>query len=273
MDEATARTTEGESPTDDCESESASDEVERAPDATAAAAAGGAAGDDADAARARAAVYGLLAAAFDGDHDTLAGALGDGTLADLAVRFPGDADGGALDRPDLDAEGLRVGYDNLFVVPGPHYIPPFASAWADDPSESFESDSPYHDAGAAGELLGDPAAVAARSHAAVGFEPERGDAIPDHLAAELEFMRALCEREAALLADASDATDDLVAVRERQRETVGRLGWLDDFHEAVEAEDAVEGVFAALARLARTFVAWDAQHGIAAPDSGTVPPQ
>ncbi|WP_436930906.1 TorD/DmsD family molecular chaperone [Halosimplex halobium] len=235
---------------------------------------GGESGGDADAARARAAVYGLLAAAFDGDHETLAAALGDGTLTDLVTRFPGDADGDALDRPDLDTEGLRVGYDNLFVVPGPHYVPPFASAWADDPSEDFESDSPYHDAGAAGELLGDPAAAAARSHAAVGFEPERGDAIPDHLAAELEFMRALCEREAALLADASDAAaEELAAVRERQRETVGRLGWLDDFHETVEAEDAAEGVFAALARLARTFVAWDARSGIAAPDSGTVPPQ
>jgi TorA maturation chaperone TorD len=238
------------------------------------AAVGGESGSDADAARARAAVYGLLAAAFDGDHETLSAALGDGTLTDLVTRLPGDADGDALDRPDIDTEGLRVGYDNLFVVPGPHYVPPFASAWADDPSEDFESDSPYHDAGAAGELLGDPAAAAARSHAAVGFDPERGDGIPDHLAAELEFMRALCEREAALLADASDAAgEELAAVRERQRETVGRLGWLDDFHEAVEAADAAEGVFAALARFARTFVAWDAQRGIAAPDSGTVPPQ
>ncbi len=264
MDDATARERESESATDDSESGSASDDAESAPDDVTSAAAGGPAGDDADAARARAAVYGLLAAAFDGDHDALATALGDGTLADLAAQFPVDAGDEALERPDLDAEGLRIGYDNLFVVPGPHYVPPFASAWADDPSESFESDSPYHDAGEAGELLGDPAAAAARSHAAVGFDPDRGDGVPDHVAAELEFMRALCEREAALLDDGGDATDELRIVRERQREAVGRLGWLDAFHEAVEAEDAAEGVFAALARLARTFVAWDAQSGIAA---------
>jgi TorA maturation chaperone TorD len=268
MDDATARTTGNGPATDDRENGPATDDDESTPDDAETAVASGPSGDDA--ARARAAVYGLLAAAFDGDCDALASALGDGTLAELAARFPGDTGDDALDRTDLDAEALGVGYDNLFVVPGPHYGPPFASAWADSPSEAFESDSPYHDAGAAGELLGDPAAAAARSHAAVGFEPERGDGIPDHLAAELEFMRALCEREAALLSGASD-DDALAAVRERQRETVGRLGWLDDFHEAVEAEDAVEGVFAALARFARTVVAWDAQHGIAASASGAVP--
>jgi len=79
-------------------------------------------------------------------------------------------------------------------------------------------------------------------------------------------MRALCERETALLSDSSrEDAGALAAVRERQRETVGRLGWLDDFHEAVEVEDGVEGVFAAIARLARVVVAWDAQRGIATP--------
>ncbi|MEA5386951.1 molecular chaperone TorD family protein [Haloarculaceae archaeon H-GB11] len=113
--------------------------------------------------------------------------------------------------------------------------------------------------------MGDPAAAASQSHAAAGFDPERGDGIPDHLAADLEFMRALCEREATHLAGGGDATDELATVREYQRVTVGRLGWLDDFHEAVEKKDTVEGVFAALARLARAFVAWDARHGIATP--------
>jgi len=223
-------------------------------------------------ARARAEVYGLLAATFDGEAETLAAALDDGTFARLATDLPVDVPTTSLERSDLGAEGLRVGYDNLFAVPGPHYVPPFASAWADEPSESFESDSPYHDAGAAGELFGDPAAAAARAHAAAGFEPERGDGVPDHLAASFEFMRALCEREAALLAsdsrrrgdgDSGDATDELTTVRRLQRETVGRLGWLDAFHEAVERADSAEGLFAAIARLARTFVAWDARAGVA----------
>ncbi|MEA5408456.1 molecular chaperone TorD family protein [Haloarculaceae archaeon H-GB2-1] len=113
--------------------------------------------------------------------------------------------------------------------------------------------------------MGDPAAAASQSHGTAGFDPERGDGIPDHLAADLEFMRALCEREATHLAGGGDATDELATVREYQRITVGRLGWLDEFHEAVEEKDTVEGIFAALARLARTFVAWDARHGIATP--------
>lgn len=221
------------------------------------------------AALARSQVYGLLAATFDGETETLASALADGAVARLAADLPVDVSTAPLERSDLDAEALRVGYDNLFAVPGPHYVPPFASAWADDPTESFESDSPYHRAGEAGELFGDPAAAAARSHAAAGFEPERGDGVPDHLAASFEFMRAVCEREAALLAgdstgDGADGADELTTVRRLQRETVGRLGWLDAFHEAVERADSAEGLFAALARFARVFVAWDARAGVAA---------
>lgn len=222
-------------------------------------------GDDAAAvARARSHVYGLLAATFDGDVETIAAALDAGTYEMVAAALPGDAGGEALAACDHDADALSVGYDNLFVVPGPHYVPPFASAHADDPSESFESDSPFHDEGAAGELFGDPAAAAARAHDAAGFDPERGDGIPDHLAASFEFMRALCEREAAVRSR-EGGEDELAAVRRAQAEALSRLGWLDAFHEAVADADAAEGVFAALARLARTFAAWDAREGGEAP--------
>ena len=217
--------------------------------------------DAAEAARARASVYGLLAATFDGDVETVAAALNEGTFAELAAALPVDIEPEPLERCDLDAEALAVAYDNLFVVPGPHYVPPFASAHDDDPSESFESDSPYHEEGAAGELLGDPAATVAQLHGATGFEPDRGDGIPDHLAALFEFMRALCEREAALIGG-EDASRALAVVREAQRETIALLGWLDEFDEAVAEADSVEGVFAALARTARTFTAWDAREGV-----------
>ncbi|AQL42410.1 dehydrogenase [Halorientalis sp. IM1011] len=216
---------------------------------------------DGSVARARASVYGLLAAAFDGEAETLATALEDGTFARLGAELPAEIPTDALTRADLDAEALRVGYDNLFVVPGPHYVPPFASAHADDPSESFESDSPYHDEGAAGELLGDPAATMARLYAQVGFEPDRGDGIPDHVAAELEFMSALCSREATLRERDGDGSE-IETLRDLQRTVVTELGWLDAFDDAVAEEDTVEGTFAALTRLARTFVAWDARDGI-----------
>ena len=221
--------------------------------------------DDTDAnamAHARGRVYGLLAAIFDGEVDRLVAALDDGTFADLAAVLPAELECDDLVVEDPDARALKIGYDNLFVVPGDHYIPPFASAHATDPSEEFESDSPYHTAGEAGELLGDPAAAMARLYDAAGFEPERGDDIPDHLAACFEFMRALCEREAALLDGTAD--DELDSVRELQASTLAQLGWLDGFEEAVAAADSVEGVFAAVARIARTFTAWDAREGVAA---------
>ena len=213
-------------------------------------------------AQARGRVYGLLAAIFDGEVDRLVAALDDGTFVDLAAVLPISIETDDLVVENPDERALKIGYDNLFVVPGDHYIPPFASAHAADPSEEFESDSPYHTAGEAGELLGDPAAAMAQLYDAAGFEPERGDDIPDHLAACFEFMRALCEREAALLDGTAD--DELDSVRELQASTLARLGWLDGFEEAVAAADSIEGVFPAVARIARTFTAWDAREGVAA---------
>lgn len=214
--------------------------------------------DEAAMATARARLYRLFAATFDGETEAIAAALDREAFATVAEVFPVDIETADLRGDDYDADSLAVGYDNLFVVPGTHYVPPFASAHATDPSEAFESDSRYHTAGEAGELLGDPAADMAKLYAAAGFTPERGDDIPDHVAACFEFMRALCEREAALLeGDGSESTLD--AVRELQARTLSRLGWIDRFEEAVASRDTAEGVFAAIARLARTFTAWDAQ--------------
>ncbi|WP_237560415.1 TorD/DmsD family molecular chaperone [Halolamina rubra] len=214
--------------------------------------------DDAAMARARARLYGLLAATFDGETETVAAALDRGAFAAVAEVFPIDIETADLRGGDYDADALAIGYDNLFVVPGSHYVPPFASAHATDPSEAFESDSRYHTAGEAGEFLGDPAADMAQLYAAAEFTPERGDDIPDHVAACFEFMRALCDREAALL-EANGAEADLDAVRELQAQALSQLGWIDRFEAAVASNDTVEGVFAAIARLARTFAAWDAR--------------
>ncbi|QSG15557.1 TorD/DmsD family molecular chaperone [Halapricum desulfuricans] len=211
------------------------------------------AGPDAAFTQARAAVYELLASAFDGDVETLAAAMGDGSFRELASALPVEIDIEALVVEDADPEALSIGYDNLFVVPGPHYVPPFASAHADEPSHEFESDSAFHEAGSAGELYGDPAARMARRYERLGFTPERGDGIPDHVAAQLSFLSTL----AAARADADDA--ERSALREVERETLTAMGWLDAFDEAVAGQDRAEGVFAALSRLTRTIVAWDAK--------------
>jgi len=213
--------------------------------------------DGAALAAARARLYGLLAAAFDGETETIAEAFERDAFTAVADALPIDGEQAVPRGDDHDADSLALGYDTLFVVPGSHYVPPFASAHAAEPSEEFESDSRYHTAGEAGELLGDPAADMSQLYAAAGFSPQRGDGIPDHVAACFEFMRALCEREATLLEDGGDEPT-VDAVCDLQAQTLSRLGWLDRFDEAVAEQDAVEGVFAGITRLARTFAAWDA---------------
>jgi TorA maturation chaperone TorD len=225
---------------------------------------------DAEFARARARTYALLAATFDGDTDLLQRAMTADDFARFEGLLPGEFDPEALRRDDVDAETLAVGYDNLFVVPGPHYVPPFASAHEDDPSEKFESDSTYHEEGEAGELFGDPAVSVSEHHARFDFSPDRGDGIPDHVAAEFEFVAALVGREADLLASEDPDGDTVDRLRRAQREFLADgLGWLDGFAAAVEDEDGGEGVFAALAAFAAAFVDWDARTLVDAIDEAT----
>lgn len=206
-------------------------------------------------ARARSELYDLLSAVFDGDVAVIQRALDDDTFVHIAETLPTDITTEKLRDRNLDAEGLKVGYDNLFAVPGAHYVPPFASAHVDDPTESFESDSAYHDAGTAGELYGDPAETVSEWYLRADFEPDRGDGIPDHLAAEFEFMAALTAVEASALESSSplQATE----VRATQRELLDHLTWLEPFAEAVAENDSNEGFYAAIAAFAHAFVTWD----------------
>lgn len=216
-------------------------------------------GSGAERARDRADAYAVLAAAFDGDVEVLAVAMKRNAFDPIVEKLPGEVDVQPLRRDDPDREALRLGYDNLFVVPGPHYVPPFASAHADEPSEAFESDSRYHDDGGAGELFGSPAVAAAAHYERFDFSPTRGDGIPDHVAAEFEFVAALAQREATLLAEEGAGHSN--ARRELRRAQTaflnGGLDWLEAFHSAVERRDDAEGVFAAIAGFAANVVHWD----------------
>jgi TorA maturation chaperone TorD len=208
---------------------------------------------DADFLKARRAVYTLLANVFDGDVDALATAMADGSFERLAGALPVQIDVDPLVADAPETEALAVGYDNLFVVPGPHFVPPFASGHATDPSHEFESDSAFHEEGTAGELLGDPAASMAQRYDRVGFSPQRGDGIPDHIAAQLSFLATLADQRI----EPGDP-DVQTALRDIERDTLGDMGWLDAFDEAVAARDQSEGVYAALTRLTRSIIAWDA---------------
>jgi TorA maturation chaperone TorD len=202
-------------------------------------------------ARARADLYDLLSRVFDGDVEVLAEVMETGVFADFAGVLPEAPDAAALTRTDLDEAALEVGYDNLFVVPGPHYVPPFASGHATEPSEAYDSDAAYHDVGTAGELFGDPAESVATLYDRTNFTPERGEGIPDHVAAEFEFMSQLAAQEAT---GDGEASEELLAV---QAELIDHLAWLADFAEAVDSADDAEGVYAAVCSFASAFVAWD----------------
>ncbi|WP_210424026.1 molecular chaperone TorD family protein [Halorussus ruber] len=218
--------------------------------------------------RMRARTYDLLSACLDGDAGALVEAAENGYFVQLSAVFPVDIDPELL--AEYDEEALEVGYDNLFAVPGPHYVPPFASAHAadaprsDDATANYESDSAYH-AGDDGELLGEPAAEFAELYDAVDFEPTRGDGIPDHVAAAFEFLGALAQAEA----DRRKAgnIEEAEALADLQRRTLDRLGWLDEFHERVREADSAEGAFARIVGVARTFAAWDARSGIGAAEA------
>ncbi|TYL37407.1 dehydrogenase [Natronococcus pandeyae] len=204
---------------------------------------------------ARADLYGLLAAALDGETDVLAAAMRDGSLVDVAATLPVGVDAAPLDREDVDEEALSIAFDNLFVVPGPRYVPPMASAHRDDPSESFESDSPFHEEGTAGELLGDPASTMASLYERAGFRPDRGD-FPDHVAAQLAFLEATARAATQALESGDD--DRAAQFRSLQQKTLSRLGWLDAFHRHVADADT-DGAYTALVALTRTVAAWHAR--------------
>ena len=210
-------------------------------------------------ARSRSHLYDLLAAVFDGDVAVLESAIRDQAFVRLAEQLPSDIKTETIQRTDLEREALRIGYDNLFEVPGPQYVPPFASAHATDPSEPFESDSSYHSAGEAGELFGDPAHTVSEWYAQTDFRPDRGEGIPDHLAAEFEFMAALTAAEAESLESAGDEAIDLATLRTLQRELLEHLSWLGPFAQAVDEKDSHEQLFAGLSEFARAVVAWDAE--------------
>ncbi|SFC69596.1 Nitrate reductase delta subunit [Halobiforma haloterrestris] len=205
---------------------------------------------------AQADLYGLLAAILDGETDVLATVMQDGSLVDVTATLPVDIDAAPLECKEVDEDALRIAYDNLFVVPGPQYVPPVASAHRDQPSEAFESDSPFHDEGSAGELLGDPASEMSSLYDRAGVRPSYGD-FPDHVAAQLEFLAAVTRLEAQALETGTD--DRLERFRTYQHETLEQLGWLDTFHRAVAATDGPDGVFTALVTVARTITAWHAR--------------
>ncbi|MBC7358926.1 MAG: molecular chaperone TorD family protein [Desulfacinum sp.] len=112
--------------------------------------------------------------ALYGDHPSLNG------LRDVADEWS---------RGRLDPEEIQVQYDNLFLVPGPHYVPPYESV--------LLGDDAVGGAGRRGTLFGRKARRIASIYEEHGLGPSEGlDEFPDHIGVELAFMEYLCRRAA-----------------------------------------------------------------------------
>ena len=147
-----------------------------------------------------------------------------------------------------DREALTRSYDTLVAVPGPHYVPPFASAHSRDaPEDAPESPSAFARSDG-GRLGGEATQRSATLYSQFGFEPERGEGIPDHIAAQLQF--------AAHLAARSDELAGEVPVGTARREILTLLGWLDSFEEAVATRDRL-GVYTGVLTLTGAVVEYD----------------
>lgn len=186
-------------------------------------------------------VYGLLSRAYYGPAD---GFLPDGFAARLAAALtalglpPAPEDQTALEAAAGTADSLElaVEYTRLFRGPVKAQAYPYESMYTD------------------GEVLGRSALDVMRAYeqAGVGVSAEFKD-LPDHIAAELEFMHYLCAREF----EAGQEHDPEAAAR------FGDLGgsflrdhlarWVPAFADCI-SQHATSHFYLALARVTKEFI-------------------
>ncbi len=134
----------------------------------------------------RSSLYGFLAAVYRTEPTAeLLGWIRDPDFLDLLADTGVDLGTSFADHAENELiELLAVEYTRLFIGPGDH-VPPYAAV---------------HLGGEGASLWGRPTVWVKRYIEAAGFEyrPDYHD-LPDHISAELEFMREITAREAAAL--------------------------------------------------------------------------
>jgi TorA maturation chaperone TorD len=151
-------------------------------------------------------LYALLSACFAPPTLELLDAAREGALAETLVEavaglrveraaFEGALHGfETLSRQPAPAsprgamEALEVEHARLLVGPGLPVAPPYESVWVDREDEDI-----------AGPLWGDSTLAVRDAYRQAGLTARSGHEPPDHLAAELEFMALLWQREAHLI--------------------------------------------------------------------------
>lgn len=144
---------------------------------------------------------------------------------------------------EVDLQRLLVDYTRLFLAPGNTLAQPYESVWA--PARPEAGADPT------------PAVVHLYREAGLDIAEDFRD-LPDHIAAELEFLYALLFRETGARARGdTDAARGAAALRRRL--IANHLGrWIDPFAAAVET-GAECAFYRALAGLSRHYVAFEAR--------------
>lgn len=137
---------------------------------------------------------------------------------------------------------LRRSYDALFAIPGKRYVPPFASSHLTEPPEDAPPSPSAFARADGGRLGGEPAQRSRAVYSRFGFSPSRGEGMPDHLAAQLEFAA----RVDATVPEGDRAREDAFTL----------LGWLDAFERKVRQRDDL-GVFTGVVSLAAATISQD----------------
>ncbi len=217
--------------------------------------------DAPDAPSARATVYAILSACFTPPTAGLLEDAGNGALAAaLAAALPELSTEQEAWEPALQAfealeeqlapggpcetlRALQVEHTRLFLGPGLPVVPPYESVYADQ-----------EDGKTPGPLWG-PAAFSVRAaYQKAGLAPRAGDEPPDQLAAELEFMAFLSQREATAAA-AGDAEESERAHRYRISFLAEHLSrWAPLVGETL-AKEARHPLYGAAGRLLRAVLA------------------
>lgn len=204
--------------------------------------------DAAQIARARGAIYKLLARCFYQPTPELVDDLTRGPsaslLQNLLTAFQVDTLEGML-APENNGgslfESLKEAYDRLFEGPGHVQVPPYESVHRKDVPEMER-----------GLLMGPATLDAKRRYTEAGLAIAKDFTdLPDHIAVELEFMYYLCAKEAE--AGGSEKDGGFVkGQREFLREHF--MQWLPDFSAKIIASSKVP-FYRDLAQITQAYVA------------------
>ncbi len=183
----------------------------------------------------------LFEALVSGDGaDALADAFESLSLTAAPFFFAGAVEGVAS--PPRSLEELKQAYWDAFANPLSDRVTPVESVYRPW-SEASTTDAGM--GGARGYLLSDRALHLLELYRLTGVAVPAGfEAMPDHLALELEFMALLCRRGHPA---------------EQARFLEDHLSWLDDLAQDARRRE-IPVFYAAVLELAASLVRWDAAH-------------